>query len=109
MFKSGNQYGKKSKRGKSIDKELKERLKKLANGLIDDISKDDLTKSQKVSLLKGLLPYLMPKEVAREEVEEIELKAPAVIVFGDTKEYQAYNAMTEEEQDKMLEEASPLF
>ena len=41
--------------------------------------------------------------------QEQEIKPPAVIVFGDTKEYQAYNAMTEEEKDKMVEEAPPLF
>jgi hypothetical protein len=55
----------------------------------------------------------LPKELSiNGEVineEEQEIKPPAVIVFGDTKEYQAYNAMTEEEQDKMVEEASPLF
>ena len=35
MFQVGNQYGKMSKRGKALDKEMRERIKQLANGLID--------------------------------------------------------------------------
>ena len=41
--------------------------------------------------------------------EEQEIKPPAVIVFGDSKEYKAYNQMCEEEKDKMVEEATSLF
>ena len=113
MFQVGNQYGKMSKRGKSLDKDMRERIKQLANGLMDSIDIDTLTSNQRINMLKAVLPYLLPKELSINgemvNEEEQEIKPPAVIVFGDTKEYQAYNAMTEEEQDKMVEEASPLF
>jgi hypothetical protein len=113
MFQVGNQYGKMSKRGKALDKEMRERIKQLANGLIDSIDIDKLTSNQRVNMLKALLPYLLPKELSiNGEVvneEEQEIKPPAVIVFGDSKEYKAYNQMCEEEKDKMVEEATPLF
>ena len=67
----------------------------------------------RLNMLKAVLPYLLPKELSiNGEVvneEEQEIKPPAVIVFGDSKEYKAYNEMSEEEKDKMVEEATPLF
>ena len=66
-----------------------------------------------IDLSQTDLPYLLPKELSiNGEVvneEEQEIKPPAVIVFGDSKEYKAYNQMCEEEKDKMVEEATPLF
>lgn len=110
MFQVGNQYGKMSKRGKALDKEMRERIKQLANGLIDSIDIDNLTSNQRVNMLKALLPYLLPKElsingeVVNEEVQEI--KQPTVIIFKDTKEYKAYNKMSEDEKDKMVDAAT---
>ena len=113
MFQVGNQYGKMSKRGKALDKEMRDRIKQLANGLIDSIDIDTLTSNQRVNMLKAVLPYLLPKELSinGEMVndEEQEIKPPAVIVLGDSKEYKAYNEMSEEEKDKMAEKAPPLF
>ena len=43
MFQVGNQYGKMSKRGKALDKEMRERIKQLANGLIYSIDIDNIT------------------------------------------------------------------
>ena len=37
MFKTGNEYGKLSKRGKSIDKEMKDKIRDLSNRLIESI------------------------------------------------------------------------
>ena len=42
MFQVGNQYGKKSKRGKSIDKEMKDKIRGLADGLIESINIQNL-------------------------------------------------------------------
>jgi hypothetical protein len=110
MFQVGNQYGKMSKRGKVLDKVMRERIKQLANGLIDSIDIDTLTSNQRVNMLKALLPYLLPKELSiNEEVvnkEEQEIKPPAVIIFKDTKEYKAYNKMSEDEKDKMVDAAN---
>ena len=110
MFQVGNQYGKMSKRGKALDKEMRERIKQLANGLIDSIDIDTLTSNQRVNMLKALLPYLLPKELSiNGEVingEGQEIKPPAVIIFKDTKEYKAYNKMSEDEKDKMVDAAN---
>ena len=63
MFIKGNQYGSKSKRGKNkIDLELKNKLKELAEGIIEKIDIEELSKTQHIQLLKSVLPYLMPKE-----------------------------------------------
>ena len=53
MFQVGNQYGKMSKRGKALDKEMRERIKQLANGLIDSIDIDTLTSNQRINMLKS--------------------------------------------------------
>lgn len=110
MFQVGNQYGKMSKRGKALDKEMRERIKQLANGLIDSIDIDKLTSNQRANMLKALLPYLLPKELSINgemvNEDEQEIKPPAVIIFKDTKEYKAYNKMSEDEKDKMVDAAT---
>ncbi len=110
MFQVGNQYGKMSKRGKALDKEMRERIKQLANGLIDSIDIDKLTSNQRANMPKALLPYLLPKELSINgemvNEDEQEIKPPAVIIFKDTKEYKAYNKMSEDEKDKMVDAAT---
>jgi len=53
-----------SKRGKALNKEMKERIKQLANRLIDSIDIDTLTSNQRANMLKTVLPYLLPKELS---------------------------------------------
>ena len=95
MFQVGNQYGKKSKRGKSIDKEMKDKIRGLADGLIESIDIQDLTTSQRIALLKAVIPYVLPKDTSIEEDNEADtISDPAIIVFGDTEEYKAYKELS---------------
>ena len=98
MFQVGNQYGKKSKRGKSIDKEMQDKIRGLADGLIESIDIEDLTPNQRIALLKAVIPYVLPKDTSIEEdpVEDI-ITTPTVIVFGNTEEYKAYQELHKEE------------
>jgi len=98
MFKTGNEYGKISKRGKSIDKEMKDKIKDLSNRLIESIDIEELTPNQRIALLKAVIPYVLPKDTSTEEdsVEDT-ITTPTVIVFGDTEEYKTYQKLSKEE------------
>jgi len=104
MFKTGNEYGKISKRGKSIDKEMKDKIKDLSNRLIESIDIEELTPNQRIALLKAVIPYVLPKDASTEE-DSIEdtISTPAVIVFGDTEEYVAYKNFSSKEICKTIE------
>ena len=94
MFKTGNEYGKLSKRGKSIDKEMKDKIRDLSNKLIESIDIEELTPNQRIALLKAVIPYILPKDTSSEEDStEDTIAAPTVIVFGDTEEYQAFQKL----------------
>lgn len=95
MFKTGNEYGKLSKRGKSIDKEMKDKIRDLSNRLIESIDIEELTPNQRIALLKAVIPYVLPKYTSVEEDTEIDTSSPpAIIVFGDTEEYKAYKELS---------------
>ena len=99
MFQVGNQYGKKSKRGKSIDKEMKDKMRDLADGLIESIDVQELTTNQRIALLKAVIPYVLPKDTSIEEDTESDVVSPpAIIVFGDTEEYKAYKELSDSEK-----------
>jgi len=99
MFQVGNQYGKKSKRGKSIDKEMKDKIRGLADGLIESIDIQELTTNQRIALLKAVIPYVLPKDTSIEEDAETDtISPPAIIVFGDTEEYNAYKELSDSEK-----------
>jgi len=98
MFQAGNQYGKKSKRGKSIDKEMKDKIRGLADGLVESINTQELTTNQRIALLKAVIPYVLPKDTSIEEDTETDtISPPAIIVFGDTEEYKAYKELSDSE------------
>lgn len=95
MFKTGNEYGKISKRGKSIDKEMKDKIRDLSNRLIESIDIEELTPNQRIALLKAVIPYVLPKDAStQEDSVEDTITAPTVIVFGDTEEYKAYQELS---------------
>ena len=67
MFLAGNQFGSNSKRGKNkVDVELKDQLKNITKEILDSINVEELTRTQKVQLLKTSLAYLLPKEYINE-------------------------------------------
>ena len=62
-FEKNNTYGKNNKRGLGKNKEaIKEYLEKICNELIKDIELGQLNTSQRISLVKGILPYILPKK-----------------------------------------------
>ena len=67
MFLKNNNYGSNSKRGKNkVDVELKDQLKNITKEILDSINVEELTRTQKVQLLKTSLAYLLPKEYINE-------------------------------------------
>ena len=63
MFVKGNTYGSLGKRGKGkLDVELKDQLRNITQEILDSINVEELTRTQKVQLLKTSLAYLLPKE-----------------------------------------------
>lgn len=96
MFKTGNEYGKLSKRGKSIDKEMKDKIRDLSNRLIESVDIEELTTNQRIALLKAVIPYVLPKDRSIEEgSSENTITTPTVIVFGDTEEYIAHKELND--------------
>ena len=110
MFIKGNQYGSKSKRGKNkIDLELKNKLKGLAEGIIEKIDIEELSKTQHIQLLKSVLPYLMPKEYINDTYIQEDLPLfvddkPVVIAFSDSKQREEYNNADEGRKAEMEKE-----
>jgi len=115
MFKVGNNYGKYSKRGKATDSEIKNKIKELANGIIEEIDIKELSKTQKINLLKACLPYLVSKELSMlsDIAEDVPLfvdnEKPKIIVFNNREELDEYNEMSEEEQDALGTKADSFF
>jgi hypothetical protein len=114
MFRAGNNFGKFSKRGPSEDKEIKGKIKDLANGIIDSINIDDLTRTQKVNMLKACLPYLIAREIQTYAEDNTDLPLfvdgpPKVVIFKDRKELDEYNNMSEEEQNMIGETPTEFF
>ena len=62
-FEKNNTYGKNNKRGLGKNKEaIKEYLEKICNELIKEMDLGKLSASQRISLVKTLLPYILPKK-----------------------------------------------
>ena len=73
MFQKGNQFGSKSKRGKSkFNTELKEYLGDVSNNIIKEINIKKLTNYERIQFLRTILPYIIPKnkEVSHENIFE---------------------------------------
>ena len=73
MFQKGNQFGSKSKRGKSkFNTELKEYLGDVSNNIIKEINIKELTNYERIQFLRTILPYIIPKnkEVSHENIFE---------------------------------------
>ena len=66
-FEKNNSYGSNSKTGKNkVDVELKDQLKNITKEILDSINVEELTRTQKVQLLKTSLAYLISKEYINE-------------------------------------------
>lgn len=70
-FKNNNTYGKKTKRGKSKSNALlKEQLHKIANAVVNEFDLGKLTNSQRIQLIKAVLPYLISKQKNIEDIQQ---------------------------------------
>ncbi len=71
MFQKGNQYGSKSKRGKSkFSKEIKERLSKVIMNAMSTIDIDSMTQNERLKLIQIGLQYIVPRLKHTEETKE---------------------------------------
>jgi hypothetical protein len=62
MFQKGNNYGSKSKRGKSkFSKEIKERLSKVIIDAMATIDIDSMTQNERLKLIQIGLQYVVPR------------------------------------------------
>ena len=90
MFQKGNNYGSKSKRGKSkFNTELKEYLGDMTNNIVKELNIQDLSNYERIQFLRTILPYLIPKkrEVSHENIfEEQPLFDVQIIDTTETKE-----------------------
>ena len=90
MFQKGNQFGSKSKRGKSkFNTELKEYLGDVSNNIINEINIKELSNYERIQFLRTILPYIIPKtkEVSIEnEFVEQPLFDVQIIDTTETKE-----------------------
>jgi hypothetical protein len=110
MFLKNNNYGSKTKRGKSkVDAELKTQLKNITKEILDSIKVEELTKTQKITFLKSSLAYLLPKEYindvsVNEDVPLFIDDAPVVIAFNNSEERAEYNEADEIRKAEMEKE-----
>ena len=90
MFQKGNNYGAKSKRGKSrFSKEIKQRLGDMTNNIVKELNIQDLSNYERIQFLRTILPYLIPKkrEVSHENIfEEQPLFDVQIIDTAETKQ-----------------------
>jgi len=107
MFKPKNTYGSRTKRGVAkVDQKLKAKLKNITQEILDSINVEELTRTQKVQLLKTSLAYLLPKEYINDTYinEDVPLfvdEPPVVIAFDNVEQRKLYDAATEQEQKEM--------
>ncbi|MAP99503.1 MAG: hypothetical protein CMC51_01635 [Flavobacteriaceae bacterium] len=100
MFKPKNTYGSRTKRGVAkLDQKLKAKLKNITQEILDSINVEELTRTQKVQLLKTSLAYLLPKEYINDTYinEDVPLfvdEPPVVIAFDNVEQRKLYDAAT---------------
>jgi hypothetical protein len=71
MFQKGNNYGSKSKRGKSkFSEEIKERLSKVIMDAMSTIDIDSMTQNERLKLIQIGLQYVVPRLKHTEEIKE---------------------------------------
>ena len=110
MFLPNNKYGSKGKRGRGkVDSDLKSQLRNLTKEILDSIKVEELTKTQKFTVLKSSLAYHHPKEYINETHinEDVPLfvqDKPVVIAFNSSEQRAEYNDADEIRKAEMEKE-----
>ena len=72
-FEKGNHYGSLSKRGKNkVNASIKEKLQYLAENILDEIELIDLSKAEKITFLKSILPYVSTKNIINSDEQVVD-------------------------------------
>ena len=89
-FQKGNQYGKTSKRGYNKEtKEIREKVQKLIEGIIDTIDVEYMNPNMKLKLLNILLNYSLPKLRTDNYLQSIENQSsisPSKVIIVQNRE-----------------------
>lgn len=97
---SAREAGKKSRRGKSlVSSLLKDQFETLSERIITDIQIEDLSNSERIAMLRLMLPYLLPKIQTEKATEETETKEFKVQVINSADELRELRRL-EEKMDK---------
>jgi hypothetical protein len=97
---SAREAGKKSRRGKSlISSILKDKFETLTDRIITEIQLEDLNNSEQISILRLMLPYILPKAQTEKISEDNETKEFKVQVINSADELRELRRL-EEKLDK---------
>jgi DNA-binding transcriptional regulator WhiA len=101
---SAREAGKKSRRGKSlVSSLLKEQFETLTDRIITEIQLENLSNSERIAMLRLMLPYLLPKIQTEKTTEETETKEFKVQVINGADELRELRRL-EEKMDKSCNE-----
>ena len=97
---SASEAGKKSRRGKSlVSSLLKEQFETLTDRIITEIQLEDLNNSERISILRLMLPYILPKAQTEITTEDNVTKEFKVQVINSADELRELRRL-EEKLDK---------
>ena len=97
---SAREAGKKSRRGKSlVSSLLKDQFETLTDRIISEIQLEDLNSSERIAMLRLMLPYILPKVQTEKTTEDNETKEFKVQVINSADELRELRRL-EEKLDK---------
>ena len=97
---SAREAGKKSRRGKSlVSSLLKKQFETLTDRIITEIQLEDLNNSERIAILRLMLPYILPKAQTEITTEDNETKEFKVQVINSADELRELRRL-EEKLDK---------
>ena len=97
---SAREAGKKSRRGKSlVSSILKDKFETLTDRIITQVQLEDLNNSERIAMLRLILPYILPKAQTEKTTEDNETKEFKVQVINSADELRELRRL-EEKLDK---------
>ena len=93
---SAREAGKKSRRGKSlVSSILKDKFETLTDRIITEIQLEDLNNSERIAMLRLMLPYIIPKAQTEKATEDTETKEFKVQVINSADELRELRRLEE--------------